>query len=175
MRNYQARNLLRDEVTELRRVGVDATSVKSDIDLDQHIHLLSRGHHGFGPATRHIHVIDDERKVGTIQQPKHAVGVRRIQRIGQPDVIDSGVGEHFCFAQLGAADAYCAAAYLQAREIGGFVSFRVRAQAQSVLVCSGLHPIDVALDARLIDQYARGAEIREFHAGEVYFDARLAD
>jgi hypothetical protein len=39
----------------------------------------------------------------------------------------------------------------------------VRPQAQGALVCSRLHPFDIALDPRVIDEHARGPKVSDFH------------
>ncbi len=52
-----------------------------------------------------------------IEQPEHAVGVGRIDRVGQPDVFDAGGRKDFRLAKLGATDADGAASDLHAGEV----------------------------------------------------------
>ena len=56
-------------------------------------------------------------RLRAIEQREHAVGVDRVERIGQPDVVDAGVGEDLGLAELRAADADGAARDLHAREV----------------------------------------------------------
>ena len=69
-------------------------------------------------------MIDDEREVRAIEKRNHAIGVRGIDRVGEPDVLDACIREDFRLAQLRAANADGAAIDLPlARSAGSCVSW----------------------------------------------------
>ena len=78
--------------------------MKADVNLDEHIKDATGATHRLRPRPRHGQVIDDDRERGALHQGEQAGSVRRIDRIGQPDVADAGRRHHFGFADLGAAD-----------------------------------------------------------------------
>ena len=136
------------------------------VDLDQHVHFALGALHRVRPSARHGRVIDDEGEVGAIEQRDHAVSVDGIERIGNPDVVDAGLGEDFRLAELRAADADRAARDLQPGERRALVRLGVRPQPQAARRRDLLHALDVAFDARLLDEHARGPEIAQPHDGE---------
>ncbi len=93
-----------DELQRCRRLRIDAASMKADVNLDEHIKDATGATHRLRPPPRDGQVIDDDRERGALHQGEHAGGVRRIHRIGQPDVVDAGRRHHLGFADLGAAD-----------------------------------------------------------------------
>src|SRR4029453_7839177 len=97
-------------------------------------------------------MIDDERQASAIEQRDHAIGVRWIDRIGQPDVLEAGVSEHFRLAQLGAADAGGAVIDLPFRDERALVRLGVRTQSQRVPLRRIAHPLNVANGLLAVDQ-----------------------
>ena len=87
-----------------------------------------------------------------------------IDGIGQTDVCDAGVDEHFRLADLGAADADRAAVDLPFRDDRRLVGLGVRPQLHAGAVGELLRAIDVALDARVVDQDLRSGKIARAHA-----------
>ena len=71
--------------------------------------------------------------------------VRRVDRIGQPDVGDAGVDEHLGLADLRAADADRAALDLPSRDDRRFVGLGVRTQPKARAIGERL---DAAMFAR---------------------------
>jgi hypothetical protein len=43
--------------------------------------------------------------MGAVQQREHPIGIRRVDRVGKPDVSEARVGEDLGLPELGAADA----------------------------------------------------------------------
>ena len=111
-------------------------------------------------------MVDDEREVRAIEKGEDPIAVGRIQRIGNADVGDAMVGEDFRLAELGAAHADRAARDLGQRQVRALVRLRVRPEPLAGRHRDILHPLDVALDARLIHQYARRAQRGEGHRWE---------
>ena len=134
------------------RIGIDAATVKADINLDEHVHLLARARHRLRPLPRHHGMIDDERELGSIEQRKHAIRIRWIERIGEPDVLDAGISEHFRLAELRAADADRAAIDLAFRHEWALVCLAMRTQANAIRVRRVLHSFDVVKEPPAIDQ-----------------------
>ena len=93
-----------DELQRCRRLGIDAAAMKADVNLDEHVEGATGAMHRLRPRPRHGQVIDDDRERGALHQGEHAGGVRRIDRIGEPDVADAGRRHHLGFADLGATD-----------------------------------------------------------------------
>ena len=156
-----------DEIRGIGLLGVDAAPVEADIDLDEHVDGAAGVLHDARPAPRHLHVIDDERQMGAVEQREHAIAVDRIQRVGQPDVGDAMPGEDLRFAELRAADADRAARDLDQREIRTLVGLRVRPEPFTGRLRGILHPLDVALDPGLIHEHAGCAQGGEVHGGSL--------
>ena len=56
---------------------------------------------------------------------------------------------------------------LQARKLRRFVCLGVRPEPDALGARRRLHAIDVALEARFVDEYGRGAKVAQLHDGEV--------
>ena len=128
--------------------------MEADVHLDQHVERSApRVTAQRRPRPRHRRIVDDERQRDAIGQREHAIGVDRVERIGQPDVGDARVGEHLGLAELGAADADRAALDLHPRDLRRLVGLGVRPQPHAARVGRRLHPIDVPLEPRRVDEY----------------------
>ncbi len=112
---------------------------------------------------RDIEVVDDEREPRAIEQLEDAVGVGRVDRVGQPDVVDAGRGKDFRLAELGAAHADRAPRNLHAGEVRRLVRLGVRPEADALRLCRRLHAVDVLFEARLVDEDGGRAEVAELH------------
>ena len=148
--------------------------MKADVDLDQHVDLPAGAAHHPRPAARDVEVVDDEGEARAIEQREDAIGVDRVQRIGQPDVGNATLGEHLRLAELRAADADGAASDLRQREVRALVGLGVRPEALAARLRRLLHAIDVALETTLIDQHAGRAERGDLHAVSVLQGSRPA-
>ena len=137
---------------------IDAAPVQPDVHLDQHVHLAAGGGHRRGPAARDVEVVHDEREMSPIEERDQPIGVGRVERVGEPDVADAGVGKDLGFAELRATDADGALRDLQPRDFDGLVGLRVRAEPLAGGPCGRLHPLDVALGSRPVDEHAGRAE-----------------
>src|SRR6478672_4303478 len=96
----------RDHLRRAWAVGIDAAAVQPDVHLDQNVHLAAGGGHRRGPAARDVEVVHDEREMSPIEERDRAIGVGRVEWIGEADVTDAGGGEHLGFAELRATDAH---------------------------------------------------------------------
>ena len=157
----------RDEFGGAAALRIDAAAMKADVHLDQHVDLALVHAHQARPAPRDIEVVDDEREPRAIEELEDAGGVGRVDRVGKPDVVDAGRGEDFGLAELRAADADRAARDLHAREVRRLVRLGVRPEADAPRVRRRLHAVDVLLEARLVDEDRRGAEVAELHGASV--------
>ncbi len=122
--------------------------MKADVHLDEHVHTPPRAHHRIRPLSRNGRVIDDERQACAIEQGDHAVRVRGIQGIRQPDVGDTALGEYFGLAEFRAADADGAAG-----------------------IGRRLHAVDVAQRAGAIDHDSRSGEPVDSHYCDFFLAA----
>ena len=87
-----------------------------------------------------------------------------MDRIGQPDIGETGGDEDFGFADFRAADADRAALDLPARDDWRLVRLGVGAQSNARFVGQRLDARDVVRDARAIDQNLWREKIGEAHA-----------
>src|SRR5688572_9175325 len=101
-------------------------------------------------------MIDDEGEARAVEQRNYAVGVRRIDRVGEPDVADARVSEHFRLTEFRAADANGAAVELPTRDDWALVRLGVRTKANAARIRRCLHAIKIAKRRRLLDQDRRG-------------------
>ena len=154
---------LRDERHRRRDIRSDAAPVKAHVNLHQHVDAAPGAGHRLGPRPRDRRVIDDERQRSLLEQGDDAIGVDGVDRVGQPDVGEAGVGEHFGFAKLGAADADSAAIDLPPRDDRALVGLRVRPHPDAALVGGVLHAVDVGKSPPAIDDHRRRGEIVQGH------------
>jgi hypothetical protein len=119
----------------------------------EHVDGASGLRHRVRPAARDVQVIDDERQRRLFEQLQHPRRVDWIDRIGQSNVGEPGIGEHFGLAEFGAADADGAAVDLPARHHRALVGLRMRPHADAALIGRLLHAIDIGQRTRLVDEY----------------------
>ena len=112
-------------------------------------------------ATRRV--IDDDRHRRAVHQRHQPRGVRRVHRIGQADVVDAGVGEHFGLAELRAADADGAALDLPARDDRRLVRLGVRPEPRAGGGGERLRAVEVVQETRAIDEDLRRRKLIEAH------------
>ncbi len=160
-----------DHLDGTRGQRIDAATMKADVHLDQHVHTPPRAHHRIRPLSRHGRVIDDERQARAIEQGDHAVRVRGIQGIRQPDVGDTALGEYFGLAEFRAADADGAAGDLPAGDDRALVRLGVRTQPHAARIGRRLHAVDVAQRACAIDENGRSGEPVDSHYCDFFLAA----
>ena len=114
-------------------------------------------------SSSHREVIHDDRDGGAIHQADDPSGVRRIDRIGQPDVVDAGGGEDFRLPNLRAADTHRTSIDLPSRDDRGLMRFRVRAELHACSVGERLSAVDVPEEPRMVDEDLRRRQIGEEH------------
>jgi hypothetical protein len=154
----------RDQPRGIRPIRIDPAAVESDVDFHEHVDHGASAAQRRRPLPRHVHVVDNEGEMCAVEQREHAIGVDRMERVGKADIVDAGGGKDLRFAELGAADADCAAPDLPPRHLRQLVRFGVRPEPNAARIHRGLHAVDVARDACVVDKDGRGAEIRNSHA-----------
>jgi hypothetical protein len=137
--------------------------VEADIHLDEHVHVALGLAHCFRPAASDIFVVDDEGNPGAVRESDHALGIDRVERIREPDVLDTSRDKDLSLTQLGAADARRSARNLLLREGRALVRLGVRPQAQSMSVRRGLHPLDVLFNAAALDEHCGSGDVGQLH------------
>ena len=164
----QARELAdaADVVDDRRRIGIDAAAMKPDVNFHEHVELPLRGDHRRRPRRRHVAVVHDDRQPhAAIEQRDDARGVGGIDRIGQPDVANAGLGKHFSLAKLRAAHANRTGIELHLRDDRALVCLRVRPQTHARARREGLHRGDVVLKTRTIDENSGSWDGEKIHVG----------
>ena len=147
----------------IRGVRIDAASMEPHVHFDQHVEVASSAVHHVRPLPGDVETVHDNREPHAILERQYPVRVHGVGGVGQPDVLDAGVGEHLGLAQLGAAHADRARVDLQARDGGALVGLRVRPQADAGAGRARLHRADVGLEPRAIDVHARrGNGVKRF-------------
>ena len=157
-------------VDDRGRVGIDAAAMKADVNFHEHIELPFRGDHRGRPRRGHVAVVHDDREANpAIEQRNDARGVGGIDRIGQPDVGNTRLGEHFSLAELRAAHASRAGVELHLRNGRALVRLRVRSQTHARARRERLHRGDVVLETRAIDEDSGSRDGGEIHVGSEKF------
>jgi len=126
--------------------------MKADVNFDEHVERASGALHRVRPAAHDERMVHDDRDRRAIHQREQPRRVRRVHRIGQPDVGDAGANENLGLADLRATDAGRTGANLPTRDDRRLVGLGVGAESNARDGRERLHPRDVVHRTGMVDQ-----------------------